>query len=100
MPLAKTPYTGFWKRKAREVGKAADGAAESLLERTEMREVEGNAVIMGNICVIDEPDSLGRSDEVDRIAQALVIQFKSKEDIRQAIRDGRCRFTIFEKVEP
>ena len=58
--------------------------------------VKGNIVVAGDIHLIDKPSAQGRSDDVDRIEMALVIEFKSVADIRKAMADGMCEFTSFD----
>jgi hypothetical protein len=58
--------------------------------------VEGNLCVAGDIHLIDKPTAQGRSDDVDRIEMALVIEFKSVADIRKAMSDGVCKFTSFD----
>lgn len=62
--------------------------------------MKANVVIAGNICVVDDPDSQGSSKDIDRIDMALVIQFDSKEAIREAMSSGKCEFTVFKRKEP
>jgi hypothetical protein len=55
-------------------------------------EVRGALIAMGNLHMVDDPEAEGSSSLPYGVPMALVIQFHSKEDIRRAIKEGRCTF--------
>lgn len=57
--------------------------------------VMGNLCVAGDIHLVDDPNAMGRSDEVDKIPLALVIEFETVEDVRRAMSDGACQFSSF-----
>lgn len=76
--------------------------------------VKGKALIVGNIAIVDEPEELADfirdrlyddDDEIERhsrimpksIQTSLLIQFGSAEDVRQALKDGYCKFGFLEE---
>lgn len=56
---------------------------------------KGNACIVGDIHVVDDPESQGSDGKPYEIKKALVIQFDDTETIRKAMNDGKCEFTVF-----
>lgn len=49
-------------------------------------------IVMGDIQLVEDHDL----KEITEIPMALVIQFDSPEDIRQAIGSGKCEFDLYE----
>jgi hypothetical protein len=57
--------------------------------------VTGNAVMAGDIHVIDDPEAMGRSAQTEKLEFSLLNQFKTAEEVRAAMHAGVCRFTVF-----
>jgi hypothetical protein len=55
----------------------------------------GNACIAGDIHIIDDPDAQGGDSKPEKITYALVIQFDSAEEVRKALKDQECSFSVF-----
>ncbi len=50
------------------------------------------ATIVGNIFVVDDPNADGRDAEPYEIKKAIVIEFDTAEELREALKAGRCEF--------
>jgi len=54
-----------------------------------------NATIAGNIFTVDNPEAEGSDSEPEEHKIALLIEFDSVDEIRQAMKKGECKFTVF-----
>lgn len=57
--------------------------------------VKANAVEVGDIHTVDDPDAMGSDHKTHKCRFAMLLQFENAEAIRQAMADGQVEFTIF-----
>jgi len=50
------------------------------------------ATIAGNIHIVDNPDAEGSDRRPYEIKRAIVIEFDTVEELREALKNGRCEF--------
>jgi len=56
---------------------------------------KANATEVGEIYTVDNPSACPDHAEPHKYKFAMLLQFESSEDIRQAMKDGRVEFTTF-----
>lgn len=57
--------------------------------------MKGNVCTMGDLTLLSNPEYDREDWETYEVKFALVIEFKTAHDVRQAIKDGKCEFTVF-----
>jgi hypothetical protein len=67
----------------------------SIVERLRTS-AKGEMMITGKLVVMGEIDTVEPDDVTWKHPMALLIEFESAADIRQAIKDGECKFTFGE----
>jgi len=59
-----------------------------------MENVKGNAIEVGAIYTADTPDEI--NENAGTVTEfGILIKFKNGEDVRRAMREGKCEFTVF-----
>jgi len=58
---------------------------------------KGNACSVGDLNMLEscEPDEPKENWEATRVKFAILIEFKTEREIKKAINDGKCEFTLF-----
>jgi len=62
---------------------------------TENEMVKANAVEVGEIHTVDDPEAMGGSQQPQKCSYGMLLQFESAAAIRQAMADGKVEFTVF-----
>lgn len=57
--------------------------------------VTANAIAVGDIHTVDDPEAMGRSEKPHKTRFAMLLEFEDAEAIRQAMADGKVEFTVF-----
>jgi len=55
---------------------------------------KGNACALGDLTMLDNPEDAREDWEPYKVKYALFIEFKSEQDVKRAINDGKCEFTV------
>lgn len=55
---------------------------------------KGNACALGDLTMLDNPEDTREDWEPYKVKYALLIEFDSEQDVKRAINDGKCEFTV------
>jgi len=66
-----------------------------MKSKSNTEEAKGNACVAGDIHIVDNPEADGSDLEPEKIPFALLIEFDSADEVRKAMSDGSCTFTVF-----
>jgi len=54
----------------------------------------GNACALGDLTMVDNPEDQKEEWETYGVKFALLIEFESAKDVKRAIKDGKCLFSV------